>query len=74
MNDWIDFNRWSECQRWSRPGYVFEVINSEGQSLLTPCVKDLERPWDWSSAPIRFRVKPEPKPRRSQPLPKPERL
>lgn len=69
--DWIDFDRWPECRAMERPGIVFEVENAEGQSLLTPCSVPLELPFDWTSAPTRFRPVEEPKPRHSNPLPPP---
>ena len=72
MADWIDIARWSECERMARPGYVFEVANGAGQSLFTPCVQALPTPWDWTSAPVRFRLVAEGTPRRSQPIPPPQ--
>lgn len=69
--DWIDFDRWPECRAMERPGIVFEVENAEGQSLLTPCTVPLELPFDWTSAPTRFRPVEVPKPQHSAPLPPP---
>lgn len=70
MSDWIDFDRWPECASMERPGIIFEVTNEE-QTLLTSCTIPLELPFDWTSAPVRFRAVPEAKPRHSSPLPKP---
>lgn len=72
MIDWIDFERWQECRQMERPGIIFEVENSEGQTLLTPCEIPLAMPFDWTSSPTRFRAIPEPKPRHSSPLPSPQ--
>lgn len=71
MCEWIDFERWPECRQMERPGYVFEVVNAEDQSMLTTCVVPLHPPFDWSSAPVKFRIVPEPAPRHSDPLPLP---
>ncbi len=71
MSEWFDFQRWTDCAGMSRPGHVFEVTNAQGQSMLTPCVPKLETPWDWTSAPLRFRLVPEAPPRRSSPMPTP---
>jgi hypothetical protein len=72
MSDWIDFDRWNECVRMERPGFVFEVKNANGQSLFTPCRHPLQTPWDWKSGPVQFRLVKEIKPRHSEPLPKPQ--
>jgi hypothetical protein len=69
MSDWIDFDRWKDCAGMERPGVVFEVVNAQGQTLLTPCVERLETPWDWKSGPVRFRAVAAPKARRSDPIP-----
>ena len=73
MSEWISFDRWAECARMQRPGYVFEVINSDGQRMLTQCEQKLPMPFDWRSPPARFRIVEAPPPRRSQPLPKAQR-
>lgn len=70
MSEWIDFNRWPECVSMERPGIIFEVTN-ENQTLFTKCVVPLPLPFDWKSAPVRFRPVLEPKPRLSSPLPRP---
>ena len=72
MSDWINFDLWKDCARMERPGFVFEVVNADGHSLFTPCVQPLQIPWDWKSAPVRFRIVEAPKPRHSSPLPKPQ--
>jgi hypothetical protein len=69
MSDWIPYERWPECVRMERPGYVFEVTNDKGQSLFTPCTVPLTLPFDWASPPTQFRLVAEPPPRRSSPLP-----
>jgi hypothetical protein len=72
MSDWIDFGQWPNCARMERPGFVFEVRNNEGRSLLTTCTVPLRLPFDWTSPPVRFRLIEAPKPRRSNPIPKPQ--
>ncbi len=72
MSDWIDFNRWKDCASMERPGFVFEVANAEDQRMLTRCMHPLQRPWDWTSAPVRFRIVAAPKPRHSRPIPRPQ--
>jgi hypothetical protein len=73
MSEWMAIDQWHRCVDMARPGIVFEIRNSEGQSLFTPCVMPLPRmPFDWKSAPLRFRVVPEPKPEHSSPLPGPK--
>jgi hypothetical protein len=71
MSEWIDFDQWTDCIRLERPGYVFEVMNGEGRSLLTVCAMPLQLPFDWKSPPVQFRLVEEPKPRHSEPVPKP---
>ena len=57
----------------SRPGaagIIFEIGNAEGKSLFTPCVMPLPpMPFDWKSAPVRFRAVAEPPAQHSAPLP-----
>jgi hypothetical protein len=69
MLEWIDFTLWQNCEAMERPGYVFEVANSEEQRMLTTCVVPLEVPFDWSTLPIKFRIVREQQPRHSAPLP-----
>lgn len=71
MSEWVSIDQWNKCTQMERPGIMFEVVNAEGQSLLTPCVERLQIPWDWKSAPVQFRVVPAPKPRHSTPIPPP---
>lgn len=73
MSDWIPFERWQECARLERPGYVFEVANGEGRSLFTACTVPLQQPFDWTSPPVRFRLVTAPPARHSTPLPKPQK-
>lgn len=72
MSDWIDFDQWQNCARMERPGFVFEVRNGEGRSLLTTCTVPLQVPFDWKSPPVHFRLVEAPKLRRSNPIPKPQ--
>ena len=71
MYEWIDFSRWEECRAMERPGYVFEVVDAEQQSMLTTCTVPLPMPFDWSSSPVKFRMVREPSLRHSDPLPPP---
>lgn len=71
MTEWVSFDRWKDCSAMEKPGFVFEVANAEGQILLTRCNPALQTPWDWTSGPVRFRLVPEEKPRRSTPIPQP---
>jgi hypothetical protein len=74
MGEWLAFAQWPLCREMARPGIIFEVQNGAGQSLFTPCVVALtELPLDWKSPPIRFRAITEPAPRRSAPLPPPQK-
>ncbi|MBX9741707.1 MAG: hypothetical protein K2X62_16655 [Beijerinckiaceae bacterium] len=72
MTDWVSFDQWANCSGMEKPGYVFEVANAEGKTLLTPCDPKLQKPWDWASGPVRFRLVPQGKPRRSDPIPPPQ--
>lgn len=72
MSEWLTFDRWGDCSRMERPGFVCEVMNREGLSLFTPCAASLPTPWDWKSGPVRFRLVEAPKPRHSAPVPKPQ--
>ena len=72
MGEWLAISQWHECQRLARPGLIFEIRNSEGQSLFTPCVVKLPAmPFDWKSPPVMFRAIETPKPQRSTPMPPP---
>ena len=74
MGEWISIEQWQECERLARPGIVFEISNAEGKSMFTPCVVPLPpAPFDWKSAPLRFRTVPEAVPERSAPIPPPKR-
>jgi hypothetical protein len=73
MSDWIPYERWQDCVRMERPGYVFEVANDRGRSLFTPCTVPLRLPFDWTTPPTRFRLVAEPPPRRSSPIPAPQK-
>ena len=67
--EWIGIERWAECRHLARPGFVFEIRNGEGQSLFTACGPLLALPFDWSAAPVRFRLVREPAAEHSAPLP-----
>lgn len=71
MSEWMSIDRWPDCRQMERPGIVFEVRNAAGQTMRTPCVPTLPRPFDWTSPPTQFRAVPEGTPRRSDPLPPP---
>jgi hypothetical protein len=72
MGEWMAIAQWHECEQMARPGIVFELRNSEGQSLITPCVAQLPpTPFDWKSPPVMFRTVPAPPPQRSTPMPAP---
>ena len=69
--DWVDISKWHECAAMERPGVVFELRNSEGQSLFAPCSPDLPAlPFDWKSPPVVFRAVVTQKPQHSGPMPK----
>jgi len=72
MGEWMAIAQWHECEQMARPGIVFELRNSEGQSLITPCVAQLPpTPFDWKSPPVMFRAVSAPRPQRSTPMPAP---
>ena len=57
MGEWMAIAQWHECEKMARPGIIFELRNSEGQSLFTPCVAQLPpTPFDWKSPPVMFRA------------------
>jgi hypothetical protein len=72
LSDWISFDHWPDCARIEQPGFVFEVQNEQGQSLLTTCTVPLQLPFDWKSAPVQFRLLEAPLPRHSNAIAKPE--
>ena len=71
MSEWIAIDRWHQCMQLERPGIIFEVVNGEGQELVTACVGSGPVPFDWRSRPTKFRPVPAPPPRRSSPIPEP---
>jgi hypothetical protein len=74
MSAWIPIDRWAECEQLQRPGIIFELQNLEGRSLFSSCTLTLPAlPFDWKSAPVRFRVVQERKPEHSGDLPAPQR-
>jgi len=73
MSEWLAIKQWQDCVSMARPGIIFEIQNSEGQSIFTPCVVPLPpAPFDWKSPPIKFRAIPAPKPQHSTPMPPPK--
>ncbi len=73
MTDWIAIAQWHECAKMARPGIVFELKNTEGLTLLTPCVAAVPAtPYGWKSPPIVFRAVEAPKPQHSTPMPPPK--
>ena len=73
MSDWISMDEWHRCREMERPGIVFEISNAEGQSMITHCIETLPKPpFDWKSAPVRFRAIVEPQSQHSNPMPKPK--
>ena len=73
VSDWVDIKDWDLCSQMARPGIVFEVRNAEGQSMLTPCTPSPPKPpFDWKSAPLKFRAVTEQPPEHSSPIPKPK--
>jgi hypothetical protein len=72
MGEWIAIADWASCVQLQRPGYVFEIRNTDGQSLFTHCVVPLPAmPFDWRSPPVEFRLVEEAPPQRSTPIPPP---
>lgn len=72
MTEWYEIARWAECVDLARPGHVFEIVNGDGQALLTPCTPTLpELPFDWTAPPLRFRLVAELPGLHSEPLPAP---
>lgn len=70
MSEWMAIEQWEQCRALAKPGIVFELQNAEGLSMITPCVVPAPAaPFDWKSAPVRFRAIVEPKPERSEPIP-----
>ena len=74
MTEWIAISQWEECVQMQRAGLVFEIRNSEGLSFFTHCVVPLPpMPPDWKSPPTEFRAVLEVKPKRSTPIPPPQK-
>jgi hypothetical protein len=72
ITEWMDIARCHECEKMARPGIIFELKNSEGQTLFTPCVAELPpTPFGWKSAPAMFRAVSAPVPQHSTPMPPP---
>jgi hypothetical protein len=71
MSDWIDINQWNHCQDLLRPGIVFEIRNAEEQSMIANCTVTVpSAPFDWRSAPVKFRAIVELPPQLSAPIPR----
>jgi hypothetical protein len=74
MSEWVTIAQWHECKKIAGPGIVFELKNSEGQTLLTECTPQLPpTPLGWKSPPVLFRAVPLPKPQHSMPMPAPKK-
>lgn len=72
MSEWFAMEAWARCQEMVRPGYVFELRNSEGLSMFTPCLPSpLPAPVGWKSPPSEFRLVAEAPAVHSSPLPPP---
>ncbi len=72
MAEWMDIARWNECAQMARPGIIFELKNSQGQSLFSSCTgKVPATPFGWTSPPVLFRAVTQPKPEHSAPMPPP---
>lgn len=73
MDGWIPIGEWQRCADMARPGIVFEIRNTEGLTLRSPCSPGVPRaPWDWRSPPREFRPVAEAPAERSSPLPEPK--
>ena len=73
MSDWVDIEQWKHCFEMARPGIVFEIRNAEGQNMLAPCTETVPvAPFDWKSAPLKFRAVAEPPSEHSSPIPAPK--
>ena len=73
MSEWMAIAQWHDCEKLARPGIIFELKNSEGQSLFAICSERLPpTPFDWKSPPVVFRAVPQPKPQHSAPMPRPK--
>ena len=71
MTDWIDINQWDRCLDLARPGIVFEIRNAEEQSMITHCTAGVpSAPFDWKSAPVKFRAVVELPAQLSAPIPR----
>ncbi len=69
---WFTISKWDNCSHLMQQGRVFEIQNSEGQSMLSECTPQVPKgPFDWHSGPARFRLVKEPKPIHDEPLPLP---
>ena len=72
MSEWYPIDEWQNCQSLAQPGFVFELQNAEGKSLLTRCGPLPAYPFDWTTGAVRFRQVIEQEPRHSAPLPPPK--
>ena len=72
MSEWLAIAEWQRCAEMARPGIVFEIRNSGGQSLFAPCATELpEKPFDWSLPPTEFRSVVAKPAQHSTPIPAP---
>ena len=69
MSDWLDIDQWDHCHKLARPGIVFEIRNAEEQSMIAHGAAAVPAaPFDWISAPVKFRAVVELPPQLSQPM------
>lgn len=68
---WVPMKHWERCERMMKKGKMFEVQNAEGNSIRTTCTPDRlpEKPIEWKSDAVRFRVVKAKPLRRSQDMP-----
>jgi len=72
MDGWTPIEKWHECARMERPQTHVEVRNADGMTLFTTCGTGLpDKPFDWRTGPVEFRIVAAPRPRRSDPIPAP---
>jgi hypothetical protein len=69
---WFAISHWDKCLHLMQQGSVFEFQNAEGRILLSECTSSVpQKPFDWHSEPVRFRLVKESLPKHSPPTPEP---
>jgi hypothetical protein len=69
---WFTMSHWDKCAHLMQQGSVFELQSAEGQVMLSECTSRVpQKPFDWHSDPVRFRLVKEPIPKHSPPTPDP---